>query len=111
MAAPNTIKADNSLIGEITKRIVDRFHPKRVVLFGSYARGDARPDSDLDLMIEMETDLPPASRIRAIDALFMDRTWPMDLVVFTPQEVRANRNMRGTLLYSIEREGKVLYGS
>ena len=111
MAPANNVKVDSSLIAEITKQIVDRFHPKRVVLFGSHARGDASSDSDLDLMIEMETDLPPTSRVRAIDALFVDRNWPMDLVVFTPQEVRANKNIRGTLLYSIEREGRVLYGS
>ncbi len=61
---------DDTLIQKIKEVIVQRFHPERIVLFGSHARGEAGPDSDLDL----------------------------DLAVFTPEEVAANRDIRGTLL-------------
>ncbi|MBM4041099.1 MAG: nucleotidyltransferase domain-containing protein [Planctomycetes bacterium] len=96
-------------VDEIVAKIVDAFHPRRIVMFGSRARGHAGPESDLDLLVEMETDKPPRDRIRAVDALFARRRWSMDLLVYTPDEVRRFKDMLGTVLYTIEREGKVLY--
>lgn len=96
-------------IDEIARKIVEAFRPRRIVMFGSRARGDTRPDSDLDLMVEMETDDSPAQRVRAIDALFGLRRWAMDLVVYTPQEVAEQRQYRNSLIRVIESEGKVLY--
>ena len=96
-------------IQEIIRRIVEKFRPRRIVMFGSRARGDTRPDSDLDLMVEMETDDPPAERVRTIDALFGLRRWAMDLVVYTPEEVEQQRQYRNALIRVIESEGKVLY--
>ena len=96
-------------IQEIVRRIVERFRPQRIVMFGSRARGDTRPDSDLDLMVEMETDDPPAERVRTIDALFGLRRWAMDLVVYTPEEVEQQRQYRNALIRVIESEGRVLY--
>lgn len=96
-------------IAEIADKIVEAFRPRRIVVFGSRARGEAGPESDLDLMVEMESDKPPRERARAVDALFARRRWAMDLVVYTPEEVRRFKDMLGTLLYTIEREGKVIY--
>lgn len=97
------------LLEHVTKTIVERFHPKRIVVFGSYARGEARPDSDLDLFIEMETSRRPPERAIEVSALFGLRSWPMDIVVYTPEEVRRLRHVIGTRLSVIEKEGKVLY--
>jgi len=96
-------------VGEIVSKIVETFHPRRIVMFGSRARGAAGPDSDLDLFVEMESDQPPRDRARAVDALFFPRRWSMDLVVSTPEEVQRYKDVVGTILYTIEREGKVLY--
>lgn len=96
-------------IEDIVRRIVAAFHPRRIVMFGSRARGDARRTSDLDLMVEMDTTHPSPQRVRAIDALFGLRRWAMDLVVFTPAEVLEHRHRRHSLLRIIEAEGKVLY--
>jgi predicted nucleotidyltransferase len=100
---------DETLIREISDRIVEHFSPKRIVVFGSHARGDARPESDLDLMVEMESDLDFYSRIPMITKIFGLRKWPLDLFVFTPAEVEKDRDVNGTLVNLIEREGKVLY--
>jgi predicted nucleotidyltransferase len=97
------------LLSHITKTIVERFHPKRIVVFGSHARGDAGSGSDLDLFIEMETPRRPPDRAIEISEVFGLRPWPMDIVVYTPDEVRRLRNVHGTLLSVIEKEGKVLY--
>jgi predicted nucleotidyltransferase len=96
-------------IEEIAKRIVAEFHPRRIVLFGSRARGDERADSDLDLLVEMSTDLPAAERIRAVDRLFRPRSWPMDVVVVTPDEAAASRASRNSIVAIAEREGRVVY--
>ncbi len=96
-------------IEEIVRKIAEAFQPRRIVMFGSRARGDTRPDSDLDLMVEMETDDPPAQRMQVISALFGLRRWAMDLVVYTPQEVEEQRQYRNSLIRVIESEGKVLY--
>ncbi len=100
---------DTSHLKEITRAIVERFNPRRVVVFGSHARGEAGPDSDLDLFIEMETDQRPPERAIAVSSIFGLRTWPLDVVVYTPEEVRRLRNVKGTLLSTIEAEGKVLH--
>ena len=92
-----------------TRTIVERFHPKRIVLFGSHARGEAGADSDLDLFIEMHTSRRPPERAIEVSAAFGLRPWPLDVVVYTPEEVQRLRGVSGTLLSTIEKEGKVLY--
>ena len=96
-------------VEQIARKIAEAFAPRRIVMFGSRARGDARRDSDLDLMVEMETDEAPAQRVRLIDALFGLRLWAMDLIVYTPEEVEEQRQYRNPLVRIIESEGKVLY--
>ena len=99
----------NTLLDHVTKTIVEHFHPKRIVVFGSHARGNARPDSDIDLFIEMETTRRPPDRAIEVSEVFGLRPWPMDIIVYTPEEVRRLRRVNGTLLSIIEKEGKVLY--
>ena len=96
-------------VEEIARRIVEAFRPVRVVLFGSRARGTNRPDGDVDLFVEMQTDLRPVERMRAVSRLFPSRWWSMDVIVFTPDEVREQRTYRNSILGAIESEGKVLY--
>ena len=100
---------DQPSVEQITEKIVAAFGPRRIVLFGSRARGDAGPESDLDVLIEMESDLAPAERIRAVDRLFTPRVWPLDVLVFTPEEAARQRASRNSLVQTAEREGRVLY--
>ena len=100
---------DQKLLKAITDTIVDRFHPRRIVLFGSHARGEAGVESDLDLFVEMETSVRPPERAAEVSSVFGLRPWSLDLVVYTPQEVQRLRGISGTLLSVIEAEGKLLY--
>jgi len=101
--------ADEELLDYITRSIVDRFKPNRIILFGSHARGEAKDDSDLDIFVEMETQESPPERAVQVSAIFGLRPWPMDVVVYTPEEVKRMRKIKGTLLSLIETEGKLLY--
>jgi hypothetical protein len=83
--------------------------PRRMMLFGSRARGAAGPESDLDLMVEMETPLKPFERRMCVDWFFGLRDWARDLVVYTPGEVGRLTDVAGTLAHTIVQEGKVLY--
>ncbi len=99
----------DALLEQVTRTIVERFHPKRILLFGSHARGDAGSNSDLDVFIEMQTTRRPPERAIEVSAAFGLRPWPLDVVVYTPEEVQRLRGVSGTLLSVIEKEGKVLY--
>ncbi len=100
---------DQASIEQITREIVAAMQPRRIVLFGSRARGSERAGSDVDLMIEMDSDLRPLERMRRVYEVCRGRTLPMDVVVYTPDEVAEQRQYRNSLVSEIEREGKVLY--
>jgi predicted nucleotidyltransferase len=85
--------------------------PSRVIVFGSYARGTAHPNSDLDLMvIEEEVIDKAAEYMKLLDAL--GRIAPgvgVDLLIFPKQEYERRSQVPGTVLYRAQKEGKVLY--
>lgn len=99
---------DEQLIENVAHTIVEKFNPQRIVLFGSRARGDAGPESDVDLFVEIETRDRRATAMQ-IHRLFGPRNWPMDVIVYTPEDVAQWTGQVGTILYDIEREGRVLY--
>lgn len=100
-----------SLPEKITAVLVERFRPRKVILFGSHARGDSSPESDIDLFVELDDDLGkrPLERAVAVRSAFGLHPWPMDLLVYTTDEIRRMRRTEGTILSVVEAEGKVLY--
>jgi uncharacterized protein len=107
--ANNAPLVDARIIDHVTRSIVEHFHPERIILFGSQARGDARRDSDLDLCVIMETSERPVKRSIKVASIFPGRYWPMDIVVYTPREYEEWRQVKGFLIHTIATEGKVLY--
>ena len=100
-----------AIIDQVVRTIVERFDPHRIVLFGSRARGDHRPDSDLDLFIEMEVDpnVPSRERARRIHAAFEPYPCAMDIVVYSPEESAYWREAVASLPSMAYRQGRVLY--
>src|SRR5215472_15163197 len=76
-----------ALLADITRRIVEKFQPEKVVLFGSYAYGTPDLDSDVDLLVVMDSDEPMAQRIRRVTEVAKVRFLPMDIIVRTPVEM------------------------
>jgi uncharacterized protein len=102
---------DQELIQEVTRRIVDAFHPEKVILFGSHARGDAKPDSDLDLIVVMPTNVPYWLRPALIERALPARTWGLDVVVLTPMEYDLAARTPGHLVALTKNEASTLYAA
>jgi uncharacterized protein len=97
-------------IDRMVKRIVRKFHPEKIILFGSQARGDAGPDSDVDLLVVMDV-AEGEEREKAIEigvALHGIRM-PKDIIVRRPKEFAWRKEYVGTIERPAYREGKVLY--
>ena len=97
-------------INKITKQIIDKYRPEKIILFGSAARGKFGPDSDADfLIIKRDTPLYGVDRIRELSRM-IDRNIPVDLLVYRPEEVEQRLKIGDPFLKAILKEGKVLYG-
>lgn len=96
-------------IRQIVDVITTRLSPRRVILFGSYARGEAGPDSDLDLFVELDPPLPARGRSGQIKQLFDPYPGPMDILVYSSEEVAYWKQAPASLVATVLREGTVLY--
>ena len=99
----------NHITSEIVARIRKRINPDRIILFGSRAKGEARPDSDFDILIIMESKKPRFKRSASIYAELADLPVEIDAVVYTPDEVDEWEDVSESLVSSAIREGVVLY--
>ena len=93
----------------MTDRIVRDFHPLRLILFGSHARGDARPESDIDLLVVLPQGANTRLAAVAIRCTLADLPVCKDIVVTTPEEITRRGDLIGTVLRPALREGKMLY--
>lgn len=92
------------------EQVLQKLRPEKLFLFGSRAMGTATAESDIDLMIVMETDLPPRRRNLMVKRLFPHRSFALDAVVYTPQEFQRYKDIPGTLVYQAVHHGRLLYG-
>ena len=102
-----------SELERVVQAIVASVHPDGVILFGSRARGDFRADSDFDLAI-LAPDGVVRRRVamRAYESLaaVADRSVAVDIVVLTPAIMSAERDLAGSIVREVSREGVSLYG-
>jgi len=91
------------------RRIVERFHPERVILFGSHARVNAGPDSDVDILVVMEVDGSVRARAAEVAGALHDFGVPEDIVVVRPEDFERRGGLIGTIAWPAAREGQVLH--
>ena len=96
-------------INAVVRRIVNAFNPKKVILFGSYAYGKPNIDSDVDMLVVMESDERPAVRTTRVIKAVHGKTFPMDLLVRTPAEIEHRLAIGDFFVEEIVGMGKVLY--
>jgi predicted nucleotidyltransferase len=97
------------LIEGIVLRIVETIHPEKIILFGSRARGDVRPGSDIDLLVIADSTQPRYRRSAPLYGALSDILVSMDILVYTPEEVEEWSGVRQAFVTTAVREGKVLY--
>ncbi|MGC1376641.1 MAG: nucleotidyltransferase domain-containing protein [Anaerolineales bacterium] len=95
-------------IDDVVRQIVQKFQPHKIILFGSYARGDFRPESDVDLLVVMDTPLKEVRQAIEI-CQNIEYDFGMDLLVKTPQVLAERIVLGDSFLREIIRDGKVIY--
>lgn len=99
----------DEILEKLVQRIVERFHPLRLILFGSRARGDARADSDFDLLIVSPSDEPRWRRTVPVYRALAGLGIPKEIVWWTPEEIAEWRDVKTHFINTALREGRVLY--
>jgi predicted nucleotidyltransferase len=105
------MQPDSQLVDRMIRTVVASVHPLRIILFGSAARGNLGPDSDLDLLVVM-----PQGTHRRKTAQLLYRQMgglgvPFDILVATPQDLELHRNNPGLIYQTILREGTEVYAA
>jgi len=102
-------KYTDRMIIEMVRRIVAKFNPEKIILFGSYARGTASPESDVDLLIVMRIAGSKRMTQLGIRRALHDIAIPMDVIVSDPSEFEWRKDVVGTIEWPAVHEGRVLY--
>jgi predicted nucleotidyltransferase len=95
-------------IQQVVAQVVERFHPQQVFLFGSYAYGTPTSDSDVDLLVVMETPLRNVDQAVEIRKA-VDFPFPLDLLVRTPEQIAARIALGDVFLGEVLSKGMTLY--
>jgi len=96
------------MIDQMVLRIVDGFHPERIILFGSAARRDAGPDSDVDLLVVMPVKGSRREKAVEIGVAVNDIPVPKDIIVTTPEDFEWRKEIPGTIERPAAREGRLV---
>ena len=90
-------------------RLVTGLHPRKIILFGSYVYGTPTADSDVDLLVILDTLARPVDRYLRVSRLLRPRPFPLDLLVKTPEEIAQALDRNDTFMCEITEQGRVLY--
>ena len=102
MLTPNEI--DN-----LIQQIVARIRPQKVMIFGSYAKGTATSESDLDLLVIKETELPMANRADELKPMLSHALIPVDVHTYTPEEVEEYGMEQYSFMNNILNSGRTVF--
>ena len=108
---PSTRFPDPATLDLLVRRIVDVARPDRIVLFGSAARGEMGPDSDLDVLVVKSG---VQHRRRLAQDIYMNLSGVgvgVDVIVLTPEDIEAQRNSVGSIVGPALDEGRVIYAA
>lgn len=103
-------QGSSSVLDEIVRRVVEVAEPERIILFGSAARGESRPDSDIDLLVVKEG----AHRRKLSQAIYrrlLGIGRSVDVVVVTPEDIERYRDAVGLVIRPALEEGRTIYAA
>jgi uncharacterized protein len=96
-------------ISEIIKKIASGYNPEKIILFGSYASGTATEDSDIDIFVIKDSELPRPQRTMQLRRMLLGSQIPMDIIVYTPSEVDKEKEEKHSFVYTVLNSGKTVY--
>jgi uncharacterized protein len=96
-------------IRDVVRQIAENFHPRKIILFGSYARGNPKPESDVDLLVVMDTKIKESRQALLVEQSLERDLFGLDLIVITPSTLAKRLELGDYFLREIIREGKVVY--
>lgn len=102
------VRIPEEVIRSLVRKIVEKFHPHKVILFGSYAYGKPQPESDVDLLVIMDTTLKESQQALEIRR-YLDIMFGLDLLVYTPKRLAQRLEWGDSFLQEIISRGIVLY--
>jgi len=95
-------------IKKFVEEIVKKFSPEKIILFGSYGYGRPDEESDVDLFVIMNTKKSSIAQEVEI-RMEIERSFPLDLIVMTPEEIKKRIKQGDTFIQTILEKGEVLY--
>ncbi|HAM88371.1 MAG: polymerase beta domain protein region protein [Candidatus Falkowbacteria bacterium GW2011_GWC2_38_22] len=104
-----TTRVKNNELKKIVSVIKEKYKPEKIILFGSLAWGKATEDSDIDLFVVKNTKKARRERNRDVSRLLIDRKVAVDILVYTPSEVKERRRLGDFFIENILNSGKLLY--
>jgi uncharacterized protein len=105
----NRRRIPKKAIDDVIRQIGEKFKPRKIILFGSYARGNPRPESDIDLLVVMDTSLREVQQEILIQQNLEMDLFGLDLIVMTPTKLEERVTLGDSFLREILREGKIVY--
>jgi predicted nucleotidyltransferase len=106
---PGFTPVTEQALSGIVQRIVDELRPEKIILFGSYGYGSPTENSDVDLLVIMETSSRPADRYLAVSRLLRPRPFPLDILVKTPDEISQALEKGDFFIRELVSKGQTLY--
>ena len=102
-------EVNKDVTDDIVKRIVEAVNPEKIILFGSYTYGKPTKDSDLDILVIMNSKLPRYKRSVPIYKALAGILIPKDIIAYTPQEVEEWDEVPQAFITTAVSRGKVIY--
>ncbi|MFH0703056.1 MAG: nucleotidyltransferase domain-containing protein [bacterium] len=100
---------DKKVLNKIIEVILQVVTPDKIILFGSQARGDAREDSDYDILV-VKSDIDERNLAKKIYRKLVDVDACVDVIVKTPENLEKSKNNLGSIIRYVLKEGIVIYG-
>jgi predicted nucleotidyltransferase len=99
----------NQVLDEVARRIVENFHPEKIILFGSQARGTADSHSDVDILVISAIKEKRRKLMVDMRSVLNELEYAFDLIILTREEFERDRKIPGTVGRYASKEGKVIY--
>ena len=105
------MQSDPEVIEQLVRRIIEIAQPLRIILFGSAARGEMGPDSDIDVLVVMPEGVHRRRTAQLLYRQIRGLGVPFDILVATPDDLERHKDNIGLIYQSILREGREVYAT